>query len=187
MPVFLSSLYIPSQRYQAQYLENSRHSLNIYWINEGRPILLWVIHFVIGEISDLYIATYCLQTQLASPATTVSHEDICHNPYNAMCYFACTFSSSPRLEVFWGQRCSQLSFYSPVSTTKQTTQKGLNKCLLNEQTKWYLRCLLPWQNTWPHTKDNKPPITHFIMAHNETGVLRCVKCWTKDPSQILKE
>lgn len=68
MPVFLSSLYIPSQRYQAQYLENSRHSINIYWINEGRPILLWVIHFVIGEISDLYIATYCLQTQLPSPA-----------------------------------------------------------------------------------------------------------------------
>ena len=68
MPVFLSSLYIPSQRYQAQYLENSRHSINIYWINEGRPILLWVIHFVISEISDLYIATYCQQTQLPSPA-----------------------------------------------------------------------------------------------------------------------
>lgn len=83
MPVFLSSLYIPSQRYQAQYLENSRHSLNIYWINEGRPILLWVIHFVIGEISDLYIATYCLQTQLASPALFLK-PSLLHAPLSLM-------------------------------------------------------------------------------------------------------
>lgn len=108
MPVFLSSLCIPSQRYQAQYLENSRHSINIYWINEGRPILLWVIHFVISEITvycyilsaDTVTLSSPISSAIPSACTIVSPEDTYHNPYNAMCYFLCTFMSSPRLEVF---------------------------------------------------------------------------------------
>lgn len=142
MPVFLSSLCIPSQRYQAQYLENSRHSINIYWINEGRPILLWVIHFVISEITvycyilsaDTVTLSSPISSAIPSACTIVFPEDTYHNPYNAMCYFLCTFLSSPRLEVFWSQRCSHLSFYPQYLLKSKPPRKfSINVCWMNKQ------------------------------------------------------